>query len=64
MAVGVINELTNCDRCRFADSWGRGCKRNLMRPLVIWMMSGRTKCPDFKPKTSEQIEKQIKDLKK
>ena len=64
MAVGVINELTNCDRCRFADSWGRGCQRNLMRPLVIWMMSGSTKCPDFKPKTTEQIEQQTKDLKK
>lgn len=64
MAVGVINELTNCDRCRFADSWGRGCQRNLMQPLVIWMMGGRTKCPDFKPKTTEQIEQQTKDLKK
>lgn len=63
MAVGIINELTKCDRCRFADSWGRGCQRNLMQPLIIWMWGGKGKCPNFKPKTAEQIEQQIQDLK-
>ena len=64
MAVGVITELTNCARCRFADSWGRGCQHGLLTPLAVWMISGRKKCPKFKTKTTEQIEQQTKDLKK
>lgn len=62
MAIGTINNLVNCDRCTFADSWGRGCKHGLMTPIVIWMMGGKQQCPNFKPKTSEQIEQQIQDL--
>lgn len=62
MNTGIINDIVRCDSCTFADSWGRGCKHGLMMPLVIWMMGGNQKCPNFKPKTNEQIEQQIQDL--
>lgn len=59
MAHGDINMMAGCDRCTYADSWGRGCSHSLMLPVII-ALSGN-KCDKFAPKTNEQIELQIQE---
>ena len=60
MAAENINLIVKCDQCTFADSQGCGCKHGLMFPVLVFM-SGK-ECPNFKTKTTEQLEEQICEL--
>ena len=59
MAQGSINLLMGCEECRFADAYGRGCSHGLLFP-VLATMAGYDRCPNFQPKTTEQIKEQLK----
>lgn len=58
MAVGNINDLVKCVDCTFADRTGKGCKFGLLFPVFVFM-SGKP-CPNIRPKTTEQIEEQLR----
>lgn len=59
MAQGNINLLMGCEECRFADAYGRDCKYGLLFP-VLAMMADYNRCPNFLPKTTEQLKEQLK----
>lgn len=59
MAIASINDIVGCYDCKHADQYGRDCKYGLMFPVML-AMAGSSKCPNFKRKTTEQIEEQIK----
>ena len=54
-----VNLQMGCEDCRFADSRGLGCTHGLLSPILA-LMAGRERCPNFKGKTKEQIEEQLK----
>lgn len=58
--AGNINLIVKCDQCTFADAHGCGCKHGLMFPVLVFM-SGKN-CTNFEPKTTEQLEEQIREL--
>lgn len=59
MAAQVINIKMGCEECTFADAYGRGCKHGLLFPIMA-LMAGYERCPNYEPKTTEQIEEQLK----
>ena len=60
MAATVnVNWYIGCEDCRFADEHGRGCEHGLMFPVLL-LVAGKRDCPNFKCKTREQIEEQLK----
>lgn len=59
MASLSVNLRMGCEDCRLANAYGQDCKDGLMFP-VLALMAGYERCPNFKPKTSEQIEEQIR----
>ena len=59
MAAYNIND--RCEGCTFADAYGRDCTHGLFFPLFVMMSYGDMwKCPNFKQKTTEQLEEQYK----
>lgn len=60
MAAGNVNIIIGCERCTFADYAGRGCAHGLLFPIMV-LMSGKD-CPNYKRKTTEQIEEQLKHM--
>lgn len=54
-----INLHVGCEGCTFADSFGRNCQHGLLTPVLL-VMTGQS-CPDFKPKTTEQLELQYNE---
>lgn len=45
----------------YNDAYGRSCKHRLLYPLAVLMKYGDVyECPNFKQKTTEQIEEQIR----
>ena len=56
-----VNIKVRCEECTFADWAGRSCSHGLMFPVLV-LMTGEP-CPNFIPKTKEQIKEQIQILK-
>ena len=54
-----INLQIGCEDCRFANEHGQDCKHGLLFP-VLALMAGYERCPNFVPKTCEQIEEQLR----
>ena len=56
--MAAYNVNGRCEDCTFADEYGRSCEHGLLYPLAILIKYGDVyKCPNFKQKTAEQIEK-------
>lgn len=61
--MAAYNINNRCEDCTFADKYGRACAHGLMFPVIVMISYGNMdKCPNFKPKTNEQIEEQINEL--
>lgn len=59
--ASTYNVNRRCEDCTFADAYGRSCEHGLLYPLAVLIKYGDVyKCPNFKQKTAEQIEKQIR----
>ena len=59
--AAAYNVNGRCEDCTFADAYGRSCKHGLLYPLAVLIKFGSVyNCPNFKQKTAEQIEKQIR----
>lgn len=59
--AAAYNVNGRCEDCTFADAYGRSCEHGLLYPLAVLMKYGDVyKCPNFKQKTTEQIEEQIR----
>ncbi len=54
-----INLTLGCEDCRHANQWGTGCEYGLMFPIAV-LMSGRDRCEKMQPKTTEQLEEQLR----
>lgn len=50
--------MYRCEDCTFADKYGRNCVHGLMFPILL-VLANKEKCPNFKPKTTEQIKEQL-----
>lgn len=48
-----------CESCTYADAYGRDCKFGLMYPIGL-LIAGVDRCPNRRPKTQEQIDRQLK----
>ena len=59
MAARDVNIMFRCEDCTFADEYGRGCKHGLLFPVLL-LMAGHDRCPNYKDKTREQIEVQLR----
>lgn len=59
MSAGIINIQLGCEDCTFANAYGQDCKHGLMFPVLAFMAGYKT-CPNFKAKTTEQINEQLK----
>lgn len=59
MAIQNINLHYRCEECSAANAWGTGCAHGLLFPVLL-RMSGAESCPNFRHKTREQLEEQIK----
>lgn len=59
MAIQNINLHYRCEECAEANSWGTGCTYGLLFPVLL-KMSGAENCPNFRHKTREQLEEQIR----
>lgn len=55
-----VNIMYRCEDCALADKYGRDCKLGLMSPILL-LIAGKRDCPNFKPKTAQQVEEQIKE---
>lgn len=60
MATRSINMAIGCEECTHANAYGQDCDYGLMFPPLVFM-GGFDKCPNFKPKTTEQLEEQLKN---
>ena len=59
--MAAYNVNGRCEDCTFADEYGRSCEHELLYPLAVLIKYGDVyKCPNFKQKMAEQIEKQIR----
>lgn len=59
--AAAYNVNGRCEDCTFADAYGRSCEHGILYPLAVLIKYGDVyKCPNFKQKTAEQIEKQIR----
>jgi hypothetical protein len=58
MAAFDVNDYY-CYDCTYSDAYGRGCKINLMMPVLL-LIKGFDHCPKFEKKTTEQIEEQLR----
>lgn len=59
--MAAYNVNSRCEDCTFSYEYGRMCQHGLMYPLmVIFCYGDMYQCPNFKNKTAEQIERQIK----
>jgi len=47
-----------CRSCTYSDAYGRGCKINLMMPVMLAMM-GFNRCPKLEPKNDTQLREQL-----
>ena len=59
MAARDVNIMFRCEDCTFADEYGRGCKHSLLFPVLL-LMANKQSCPNYKDKTREQIEEQLR----
>ena len=58
MAALNVNLHIGCEDCTFADAHGRDCKHGLLFPVLL-LIAGKSDCPNFKRKNSEQLREQI-----
>lgn len=63
MSAQSVNIMMGCEGCTFANAYGQGCKHGLLFPVMA-LMAGYERCPNYKPKTREQVEEQIRTLSK
>lgn len=59
MAAVNINIMYRCDDCTYADEYGSSCRHGLLFPVLL-LMANKRSCPNFAPKTTEQIEEQLR----
>jgi len=52
-----------CLGCTYSDAYGRGCKINLMMPVMLAMM-GFDRCPKMNRKNETQLREQLEILEK
>ena len=62
MATFNVNEYY-CFNCTYSDAYGRGCKFNLMMPVMLAMM-GFDRCPKLERKNEDQLREQLEIIKK
>jgi len=62
MAAFNINTYY-CRNCTHSDAYGRGCKINLMMPVMLAMM-GFDRCPKQDRKNEAQLREQLEILEK
>ena len=62
MATFNVNEYY-CFNCTYSDAYGRGCKINLMMPVMLAMM-GFDRCPKLERKNEVQLREQLEIIEK
>ena len=62
MATFTVNEYY-CFNCTYSDAYGRGCKINLMMPVMLAMM-GFDRCPRLERKNEVQLREQLEIIEK
>ena len=62
MAAFNVNEYY-CRNCTYSDARGRGCKINLMMPVMLAVM-GFDRCPKLEQKKEDQLREQIEIIEK
>ena len=62
MATFNVNEYY-CLNCIYSDAYGRGCKINLMMPVMLAMM-GFDRCPKLERKNEVQLREQLEIIEK
>jgi len=62
MATFNVNEYY-CLNCTYSDAYGRGCKINLMMPVMLAMM-GFDRCPNLERKNEAQLREQLEIIEK
>ena len=56
--MAARNLQLQCESCAHADEYGRGCALDPMAPILLLMTGRLGSCPEFKPKTLEQLKLQ------
>jgi len=62
MATYNVNEYY-CLNCTYSDAYGRGCKINLMMPVMLAMM-WFDRCPKLERKNEAQLREQLEIIEK
>ena len=62
MATFNVNEYY-CIDCTYSDAYGRGCKINLMMPVML-AMKGFDRCPKLVRKNEAQLREQLEIIEK